>query len=128
MPPTISSVYRTNIARTMPVEFVSEHVCPPRLSHWHASLLERSRLPLSRGLEQVAEPQAQYAPSATSPSGRRSSACACGPDPGSGLRRVRRPDRLIALALFLAITFFSDELGSVFSAITQIVQNELPPG
>jgi Flp pilus assembly pilin Flp len=33
---------------------------------------------------------------------------------------------LIALALFLAITFFSDELGSVFSAIAQIVQNELP--
>ena len=34
---------------------------------------------------------------------------------------------LIALALFLAITFFSDELGNVFSAITSIVQNELPP-
>jgi Flp pilus assembly pilin Flp len=33
---------------------------------------------------------------------------------------------LIALALFLAITFFSDELGKVFSAIAQIVQNELP--
>ena len=33
---------------------------------------------------------------------------------------------LIALALFLAITFFSDELGSVFSAIAQVVQNELP--
>jgi hypothetical protein len=28
MPPTISSVYRTNIARTMAVEFVLEHVCP----------------------------------------------------------------------------------------------------
>ena len=35
---------------------------------------------------------------------------------------------LIALALFLAITFFSNELGSVFSAITSIVQNNLPPG
>jgi Flp pilus assembly pilin Flp len=35
---------------------------------------------------------------------------------------------LIALALFLAITFFSDQLGQVFSAITSIVQNELPPG
>jgi Flp pilus assembly pilin Flp len=34
---------------------------------------------------------------------------------------------LIALALFLAITFFSDELGSVFSAIASIVQEELPP-
>jgi Flp pilus assembly pilin Flp len=34
---------------------------------------------------------------------------------------------LIALALFLAITFFSNELGSVFSAIAEIVQNELPP-
>ena len=34
---------------------------------------------------------------------------------------------LIALALFVAITFFSEELGSVFSAITSIVQNELPP-
>jgi Flp pilus assembly pilin Flp len=33
---------------------------------------------------------------------------------------------LIALALFLAITFFSDQLGAVFSAITSIVQNELP--
>jgi Flp pilus assembly pilin Flp len=33
---------------------------------------------------------------------------------------------LIALALFLAITFFSNELGSVFSAIAEIVQNELP--
>ena len=33
---------------------------------------------------------------------------------------------LIALALFVVITFFSDELGSVFSAIAQIVQNELP--
>jgi Flp pilus assembly pilin Flp len=35
---------------------------------------------------------------------------------------------LIALALFLAITFFSDQLGQVFSAIASIVQNELPPG
>jgi Flp pilus assembly pilin Flp len=34
---------------------------------------------------------------------------------------------LIALALFLAITFFSDQLGAVFSAIASIVQNELPP-
>jgi Flp pilus assembly pilin Flp len=34
---------------------------------------------------------------------------------------------LIALALFLAVTFFSDELGSVFSAIASIVSNELPP-
>jgi Flp pilus assembly pilin Flp len=33
---------------------------------------------------------------------------------------------LIALALFLAITFFSDQLGAVFSAITEIIQNELP--
>ena len=33
---------------------------------------------------------------------------------------------LIALALFVVITFFSDELGSVFSAIAQTVQNELP--
>jgi Flp pilus assembly pilin Flp len=33
---------------------------------------------------------------------------------------------LIALALFLAITFFSDQLGAVFSAIASIVQNELP--
>ena len=32
---------------------------------------------------------------------------------------------LIALALFLAITFFSNELGRVFSDITQIVRNEL---
>lgn len=28
MPPTISSVYRTNIVRTMPGEFVSRHVFP----------------------------------------------------------------------------------------------------
>jgi hypothetical protein len=28
MPPTISSVYRTNIVRTVLVEFVSKHVCP----------------------------------------------------------------------------------------------------
>jgi hypothetical protein len=28
MPPTIRSVYRTNIVRTMPVEFVSKHVSP----------------------------------------------------------------------------------------------------
>ena len=34
---------------------------------------------------------------------------------------------LIALALFLAITFFSNQLGSVFSAIAQIVSNKLPP-
>ena len=34
---------------------------------------------------------------------------------------------LIALALFLAITFFSDQLGSVFSAITSIIENKLPP-
>jgi Flp pilus assembly pilin Flp len=34
---------------------------------------------------------------------------------------------LIALALFLAITFFSDELGSVFSAIASIVSEKLPP-
>jgi Flp pilus assembly pilin Flp len=34
---------------------------------------------------------------------------------------------LIALALFLAITFFSDQLGAVFSAITEIIQNNLPP-
>ena len=27
-PPTISSEYRTNIVRTMAVEFVSKHVCP----------------------------------------------------------------------------------------------------
>jgi Flp pilus assembly pilin Flp len=33
---------------------------------------------------------------------------------------------LIALALFLAITFFSNQLGKVFSAISSIVQNELP--
>ena len=34
---------------------------------------------------------------------------------------------LIALALFLAITFFSDQLGSVFSAIASIVSDKLPP-
>ena len=34
---------------------------------------------------------------------------------------------LIALALFAAIIFFRTELGKVFSAITSIVQNELPP-
>ena len=28
MPPTISSEYRTNIVRTMPVEFASKHDCP----------------------------------------------------------------------------------------------------
>ncbi len=28
MPPTISSEYRTNIVRTMPVEFASKHNCP----------------------------------------------------------------------------------------------------
>jgi hypothetical protein len=30
MPPTISTEYRTNIVRTMSVEFVSKHVCPAR--------------------------------------------------------------------------------------------------
>ena len=33
---------------------------------------------------------------------------------------------LIALALFIAIAFFSDELGSVFSAIASIVSEKLP--
>jgi hypothetical protein len=28
MPPTIRRVYRTNIVRTMPVEFASRLVCP----------------------------------------------------------------------------------------------------
>jgi hypothetical protein len=32
MPPTISSVYRTNIVRTMPVKFVSKRVCPAPVS------------------------------------------------------------------------------------------------
>ena len=32
MPPTISSVYRTNIVRTMPVEFGSKHDCPAEVS------------------------------------------------------------------------------------------------
>jgi Flp pilus assembly pilin Flp len=34
---------------------------------------------------------------------------------------------LIALALFVAIAFFSDELGSVFSAIASTVREKLPP-
>jgi Flp pilus assembly pilin Flp len=34
---------------------------------------------------------------------------------------------LIALALFVAVTFFSEQLGSVFSAITSIIDNNLPP-
>jgi Flp pilus assembly pilin Flp len=34
---------------------------------------------------------------------------------------------LIALAMFLAITFFSKELGSVFSAIASTVREKLPP-
>jgi hypothetical protein len=32
MPPTISSVYRRNIARTMQVEFVPKHLCPAGVS------------------------------------------------------------------------------------------------
>jgi hypothetical protein len=32
MPPAISSVYRANIVRTMPVEFGSKHDCPADVS------------------------------------------------------------------------------------------------
>jgi Flp pilus assembly pilin Flp len=33
---------------------------------------------------------------------------------------------LIALGLFVAITFFRDELGEIFSEITNIIGEELP--
>ena len=45
---------------------------------------------------------------------------------GQGLVEYVTLIALIALALFIAVTFFADELGSVFSKIANKVQSELP--